>query len=56
MFATYCSACAGRRLVFPSQVTRIDNGPDGPVVEFRCSCGSTGTWRSHSRGAHALAG
>ena len=40
MFDHVCAACGKRHLIFPSQVTRLDNTDHGIVVEFDCWCGS----------------
>lgn len=40
MFDHYCTACAKRQLVFPSQVTSLTNSDRGIVVTFTCWCGA----------------
>ena len=40
MFDHHCSACDRRLLIFPSQVTRLDNTDHGIEVDFTCWCGS----------------
>ena len=40
MFDHHCTACDRRQLIFPSQVTGLDNTDHGIVVSFRCWCGS----------------
>lgn len=49
MFASYCARCAGRVLVFSSQITGIDDAADGFTVRFACTCGTEGHWHSHTR-------
>ena len=43
MFDHHCTACDRRQLIFPSQVTRLDNTDHGIVVDFVCWCGSEQT-------------
>ena len=40
MFAHDCTACHRRQLVFPSQITSLDNTDHGIVVRFTCWCGA----------------
>jgi hypothetical protein len=40
MFAHDCTACQRRQLVFPSQITSLDNTDHGIVVRFTCWCGA----------------
>jgi len=40
MFTHDCPACGRRELIFPEQLTGIDNGPEGFLVHFTCWCGS----------------
>jgi hypothetical protein len=40
MFDHFCTACARRQLIFPSQVTSMTNTDHGIVVEFDCWCGA----------------
>ncbi len=49
MFDHHCTACDRRQLIFPSQVTRIDNTDHGIVVAFGCWCGSEQTHVTGSR-------
>lgn len=42
MFDHYCTACEQRQLIAPSQVTSIDNTPQGIFVSFHCWCGAEG--------------
>ncbi len=44
MFAITCPTENVRTLVFPSDVRRLRNTPDGIVIDFVCSCGAAGTW------------
>ena len=43
MFDNNCKVCAGRVLIFPSQVTSLANTDDGIVVTFTCWCGTVQT-------------
>jgi hypothetical protein len=43
VFDHHCTACDRRQLIFPSQVTGLDNTDHGIVVEFVCWCGSDQT-------------
>jgi len=38
MFQHTCSACQRRELIFPSQVTGMENTDHGIVVTFTCWC------------------
>lgn len=38
MFTHTCSACHRRELIFPSQVTGLENTDQGIVVTFTCWC------------------
>ncbi len=54
MFDHHCTACDRRQLIFPSQVTRLDNTDHGIAVDFVCWCGSeqslmTGRGAGHRR-------
>ena len=40
MFDHHCTACERRQLIFPSQVTSLDNTDRGIVVTFTCWCGA----------------
>ena len=40
MFDHHCTACDRRQLIFPSQVTSLDNTDHGIVVRFTCWCGA----------------
>ena len=46
MFDHVCTSCHRRQLIFPSQVTAIDNFEHGIVVSFTCWCGAAQTWRT----------
>lgn len=57
MFAHTCTACAIRRLVFPSQVTSLVNTEHGIVVTYTCWCDAPQqlvTGRAAARPARAL--
>ena len=43
MFDHNCTACGKRQLIFPSQITSMDNNEQGIVVAFRCWCGADQT-------------
>ena len=40
MFSHACTACAKTQLIFPSQITAMDNTDRGIVVTFTCWCGA----------------
>jgi hypothetical protein len=40
MFQHHCTACGEDNLVFPSQITALDNTDHGIVVHFTCWCGA----------------
>jgi len=40
MFDHVCTACDRRLLIFPSQVTSVENTDHGIVVAFTCWCGA----------------
>ncbi|MGN6577940.1 MAG: hypothetical protein ACTHKG_19880 [Nocardioides sp.] len=44
MFATTCSSCEKRQLIFPSQVTSLANTERGIEVAYTCWCGAAQTW------------
>ena len=46
MFDVYCPECDSKRLIFPSDVTGIDNVGGSIVVHFTCWCGAAGLWRT----------
>ena len=43
MFDNVCTSCHRRQLVFPSQVTSLDNVDGAIVVTYTCWCGSEQT-------------
>ena len=43
MFDNYCQVCAGRVLIFESQVISLANTDDGIVVTFTCWCDTVQT-------------
>lgn len=43
MFTHTCTVCARRQLIFPSQITSLDNTAEGIVLAFTCWCGSEQT-------------
>ncbi len=49
MFDHHCTACDKRQLIFPNQVTSVDNTDHGIVVTFRCWCGAAQTWLTGRR-------
>ena len=53
MFAHHCSACAQRQLIFPSQITEMENTERGIVVHFACWCGAPQTMVTGRRAAAA---
>ena len=46
VFDHHCTACDRRQLIFPSQVTSLDNTERGIVVAFTCWCGADQTLRT----------
>ena len=44
MFDNVCTSCHRRQLIFPSQVTAVDNTEHGIVVSYTCWCGATQVW------------
>jgi len=58
VFDHHCTTCDRRQLIFPSQVTSLDNTDHGIVVAFVCWCGSgqsllTGRGADRQRATHA---
>jgi len=51
MFSAHCPSHGRRVLLGPGHITAIRNGPDGIVVEFRCSCGGRGSYLTGRRSA-----
>lgn len=45
MFATHCTECDKRQLIFPSQIKQLVNDERGIVAIFTCSCGALGAER-----------
>jgi hypothetical protein len=43
MFAIYCSGHQSRVLLFSEHIDELVNGPDGVLLRWRCTCGTTGT-------------
>ena len=43
MFDHNCTVCGKRQLIFPNQITSMDNNEHGIVVAFRCWCGADQT-------------
>jgi hypothetical protein len=43
MFDHTCTACQKRQLIFPSQVTSLENTEHGILVAFTCWCGADQT-------------
>ena len=44
MLAPHCPAHAGRVLLELDAIRRLRRTSDGLVIDFRCFCGSHGTW------------
>ncbi|MBV8161424.1 MAG: hypothetical protein JO265_10920 [Acidimicrobiia bacterium] len=44
MFAVWCDGHRRRVLLGSSSILALANGPDGPVVRWRCTCGQEGVW------------
>ena len=44
MFASHCTACDQRQLIFPSQVTGMVNHDRGITVSYTCWCGAEQAW------------
>lgn len=43
MFAHDCTACGKRQLIFPGQITSMDNTGAGIELGFTCWCGAEET-------------
>ncbi|WGX97154.1 hypothetical protein [Nocardioides sp. L-11A] len=43
MFTHHCTSCERRELIFPDQLTGLDNVADGFQVHFTCWCGAPQT-------------
>lgn len=52
MFTHTCSHCSKRQLIFPSQITAIDNSAVGITVSFTCWCGAEQTGVTGRRAAN----
>jgi hypothetical protein len=55
VFDHVCSSCQRRQLIFPSQVTAVDNTSVGIVVSYTCWCGAPGRWLTGRAAAEAAA-
>ncbi len=55
MFTHTCTACESRKLIFPSQISGIDNTAEGIVVSFTCWCGATQSALTGRRAAERAA-
>ena len=51
MFTAHCPSHGGRVLLGVGHITAIRNGPDGILVEYRCPCGSRGSYLTGRRPA-----
>lgn len=55
MFAHHCSHCQQRQLIFPSQITGVENTERGILVDYVCWCGAPQSYltgrRATERGA-----
>lgn len=49
MFAVHCPQHGARVLIFSSGIDRIRNTETGIEVDYRCTCGHRGTWRTGAR-------
>ena len=49
MFDNVCTSCHRRQLIFPSQVTALDNTEHGIVVSYTCWCGAPQAWLTGKR-------
>jgi hypothetical protein len=58
MFASTCTSCGKRQLIFAGQVTSLVNTERGIVVVYTCWCGADQTWltgRAHSERLQVVA-
>lgn len=55
MFTHTCSACHRRELIFPSQVTGMENTDHGIVVTFTCWCDAEQTMVSGVKAGQPVA-
>lgn len=46
MFTVHCAQHGSRVLIFSSGVERVRNTEQGIEVDYRCTCGERGTWRT----------
>lgn len=46
MFAVHCPVHEGRVLIWSSLVEAVRNVAGGIEVDYRCTCGHRGTWRT----------
>lgn len=53
MFAVHCPAHGTRVLIWSSGVEAVRNTDDGIEVDYRCTCGHRGTWRTGRRRSEA---
>lgn len=44
MFDNECTECGKRQLIFPAQITSINNTGPGILVGYTCWCGAAQTW------------
>ena len=44
MFAVWCEKHGARVLLSSSSILSLGNGPQGPAVRWRCTCGHEGHW------------
>ena len=44
MFAVFCEKHGARVLLSSSSILSLGNGPQGPAVRWRCTCGHEGVW------------
>ena len=47
MYAVFCPTHDSRVLMTRRNTTNFWNGPDGPVMRWRCECGQEGTLDRH---------
>ncbi|MBV8305300.1 MAG: hypothetical protein JOZ04_13905 [Acidimicrobiia bacterium] len=51
VFAVFCEGHGGEVLLSDSSILSIENRPEGVFVQWRCTCGREGTWRTRGEGA-----
>ena len=44
MFAVWCEKHGSRVLLSSSSILSLANGPKGPALRWRCTCGHEGVW------------